>query len=236
LARRWRWPYRHGRACLLAALLVGAAGAAGGAWYWRAGQLPAAERALRDGDFAAARVYLDRCLSWSPGDPEALCLAARLERVEGRYEAAAAHLEACQERHGVTPQVALEYSLLRAQRGDLTEEWTLLLLATPDNPQTPWILEALTRAHLNALHYAVALRLADLWVRMQPDCVRALEMRGRAKEHLRIWTKALANYARVLELDPGSLAGALSPGEPVAGKFAPGRGVAAPQHPRAEPH
>jgi Tfp pilus assembly protein PilF len=171
--------------------------------YWRSGQLPAAERALREGNFAEARARLSRCLSWSPDDPEVLCLAARLERVEGNYDAAAAFLEQCQARTGATPLLALESSLLRAQRGDLSEERTLLQLADGDNPQTPWILEALTQAHLRAFHFALVMRLTERWLKLQPDCARALEYRGRAMEHLRVITQAVETYERALDLEPG---------------------------------
>jgi predicted Zn-dependent protease len=169
---------------------------------WRAGQLPAAERALQEGRFKEAREHLNRCLMWSPADPEVLCLAARLDRVEGNYNAAAAFLEQCDTGRGTATHFALESALLRAQRGDLSEEPRLLQLARSRSSQAPWILEALARAHLAAHHYSSALYYLDEWLKLQPDCVRGLEFRGRTLEHRATLSQAIPTYERVLRLDP----------------------------------
>jgi tetratricopeptide (TPR) repeat protein len=169
---------------------------------WRAGQLPAAERALRAGQFEEARVRLNRCLEWSPNDPEVLCLAARLERVEGNYAAAAAYLGRNDERQGTIPLCALEAALLRAQRGDLTEQQSLIQLATTDNPETPWILEALARAQMDVLQYRRALDFLDAWLRIDPGCVRALEWSGRMLEWIHHIDDALSRYDKALRIDP----------------------------------
>jgi tetratricopeptide (TPR) repeat protein len=174
-----------------------------GVLHWRAEQLPSAERALRDGRFAEAREHLSRCLSWSPDNADVLCLAARLERVEGHLDAAATRLEQCQQRNGTSPRSALESSLLRAQRGDLLDEKILLKLADDDNPQSPWILEALARAHMDALRFRHALVYLDRWLKLQPECVRALEWRGRMLEYIRHIDDALRVYEEVIRLEPG---------------------------------
>jgi len=203
LARLWIWARNHLRLCIVLTLLVAGLGAGIGVLRWRAGQLPAAERALREGRFAEARDHLNRCLSWSPDDPDVLCLAARLERVEGRYDAAAGYLDRCQARQGTTTALcALEAELLRIQRGDLSQATTVLGLADADNPQTPWILEAVARALMNDLQFRPALAYLDRWLRLQPDCVRALEMSGHMLEKIHRIDDALRRYERALQLDP----------------------------------
>jgi tetratricopeptide (TPR) repeat protein len=176
-----------------------------GVWHWKAEQLPAAERAMAEGNFGKARLHLDRCLSWSPKDPEVRALAARLERVDGHLDAAAVHLERYQSRHGFSSLAALESSLLRVQSGDFSEESSLIQRLNAADTETPWILEALARGHLQASHWPTAMTYLDDWLKLQPDCVRALEWRGRTLERLTSITKAVKSYERALELDPSRL-------------------------------
>jgi tetratricopeptide (TPR) repeat protein len=202
LSQLWLWPRNHAKVCVLMALAACGVAAGLGVLRWRAGQQPAAERALHDGRFAEARDFLGRCLSWSPADPEVLCLAARLERVEGHYDAAAAYLEKSQEWSGTNTLCALEAALLRVQRGDLTDQQSLLQLVAARDPQTPWILEALARAQMDALQYRRALDLFDAWLRLEPNCVRALEWSGRMLEMIHYVDDALKRYEKALEIDP----------------------------------
>jgi Tfp pilus assembly protein PilF len=193
------------RAAVLVASAACAAGAGIGVWHWRVEQLPAAERALAEGNFGKARFHLDRCLSWSPNDPDVLALTARLERVDGHIDAAAVLLERCQSRHGISSLAALESSLLRVQSGDLSEETPLIQRLTTADAETPWILEALARGHLQASHWPTAMLYLDGWLKLQPDCVRAHELHGRTLERLTSMTKAMKSYERALELDPSRL-------------------------------
>jgi predicted Zn-dependent protease len=204
LARVGRWPLRHPKTCALLALVLALGGLAAGAGvlYWRAGQFPAAEQALSAGRFDEARHHLRRCLSWSPDDPDVLCLAARLERVEGHYEEAAAYLDECVRRHGAGRLSSLEATLLRTQQGDLSEERVLLGLVHAADPQSPWILEALARANLEALRFRQASVCLQLWLKEQPDCARALELHGNTLEHMAAIPPATKAYERALQLDP----------------------------------
>jgi tetratricopeptide (TPR) repeat protein len=173
-----------------------------GVLWWRAAQFWAAERGLREGDLVATRTRLTRCLTYWPRDAAVLCLAARLERVEGHYDTAAALLGNCVQHNGPTPLSALEAALLQAQRGDLTDERALVSLIEAKNPESAWILEALARAHLGALRFRPALRFLDRWLNIQPDCVRALELKGRIFEHTGRVPDAAKVYEQALELDP----------------------------------
>jgi tetratricopeptide (TPR) repeat protein len=204
LAPVWRWSCNHPR--LYVAIALSACGVGVGAGLvvlrWRAEQLPAAERALRAGSFAEARLRLDRCLGWSPADADALCLAARLERVEGNYDAAEALLEKCQSRHGSTRLGTLEYCLLQAQSGDLSQERTLIGLAEADPEQAPWIWEAMARARMDTMQCRPAILCLDAWLKLQPECARAVEWRARMLEQILRFDDALATYERALHLEP----------------------------------
>jgi predicted Zn-dependent protease len=184
-------------------LALGGLAAGAGVLYWRAGQFPAAEQALSAGRFDEARDHLRRCLSWSPDDPDVLCLAARLERVEGHYKEAAAYLDECVRRHGASRLSSLEATLLRTQQGDLSEERVLFGLVHAADPQSPWILEALARANLDALRFRQATVCLQLWLKAQPDCARALDLHGAALEHRGEILAATRAYERALQLDPG---------------------------------
>jgi tetratricopeptide (TPR) repeat protein len=146
---------------------------------------------------------LNRCLTYWPLDAEVLSLAARLERLEGRFEAAEALLEKCVRHNGPTSFSSLEATLLQVQRGDLEEEGLLLGLVDSGNRQSPWILEALARAHLAALRFRPALNRLEKWLKIQPDCPRALELQGRILEHTGWADKAVQIYERLLQQHPG---------------------------------
>jgi tetratricopeptide (TPR) repeat protein len=196
------WCRAHPR-ILLGLLVVACAGAVGiGLICWRQSQLRWAERALRTGDLVEARLRLSRCLDYWPRDAQVLCLAARLERVEGRYDEAEALLARCVRQDGPSSFSGLEAALLQAQRGDLTDEALLLKAAGAGNPESPWILEAIARAHLSALRFRPALLRLQQWLEIQPDCLRALELQARIFEHTRRGPEAMTAYQRVLELDP----------------------------------
>jgi tetratricopeptide (TPR) repeat protein len=195
------WCRSHPKTVLGA--LVAVCACAAGLVYWPHVQLVRAERALRKGDLIEARVLLARCLDSWPQDAKVLCLAARLERVEGRHDDAEDLLARCVKYNGAGGLSALEAALLRAQRGDLTDEALLLKAAVPGNPESPWIFEALARAHLTALRFNPALKRMQQWLEVQPECVRALELEARLYEHTRRSEKAIENYERVLEIQPG---------------------------------
>jgi tetratricopeptide (TPR) repeat protein len=150
------------------------------------------------------RTRLDRCLTYWPRDAAVLCLAARLERVEGRYAKAAKLLGDCVQHNGPTKFSALEAALLQAQHGDFTDERSLLDVADSKNPESPWILEALARAHLSALRFRPALRFLDRWLKIQPGCARALEIKGRILENTGHVPDAAIIYEQVLETDPAA--------------------------------
>src|SRR5262249_19136694 len=138
---------RPERVLVVLAVLIGLTGGTIGIW-WAQGQRPAAEEALARGDLEEAGRHLAWCLRIWPRDTTIQLLAARLARRQDRYDEATHHLEACQRLGGVSAESALEWSLLRAQQGDLADEGLLLERIGQDRPETPMILEALVQGYL----------------------------------------------------------------------------------------
>jgi Tfp pilus assembly protein PilF len=193
--------------CLLTALAVLAllgGGALAGRQWWALAQLDAARLALDRRDHAEAERRLDACLRIRPEDAEAHFLACRAARLAGSLDAADEHLRACQRRQGVTPQNALEWTLIQAQRDGLGEwESDLRARLERDDPDAVWILDVFTARLMHDRRLIEARRSLDQWLQRRPDEVVALVRRGWVAEHLIDRHAALADYRRALELDPG---------------------------------
>jgi tetratricopeptide (TPR) repeat protein len=140
--RRRRW-------LLLAALLLALSAYPG--WYgvcllrFRRDRA-AAEKALAEYDFAAARDRLASCLRLWPSDPPTRLLAAQAARRDGDLAAAEEHLEAYRTLRdgGGGPERTLEWSLIEAERGRVKDvQGFLLSCLEVHHPASEQILEAL---------------------------------------------------------------------------------------------
>jgi tetratricopeptide (TPR) repeat protein len=196
---------RHpGGMLLVLAALLGLVGGAACAVVWALGQRPAAEDALARDDLEGARRHLAWCLRFWPRDPAVHLLAARLARRQDAFEESARHLAECQRLHGVTAESALEWTLLRAQQGDLADEDPLLSRVEQDRPEAPLILEALVEGYLAASRLPEAHTTVDRLLARRPDHFRAHLWRGIIAEGLGRPEDARAEYAKALALDPAS--------------------------------
>jgi tetratricopeptide (TPR) repeat protein len=131
-------------------------------------------------------------------------LAAQTARRLGDYEAAERHLARCKEiRGGPTPEVELEQVLIRAERGGMDSVTPYLRsLVEEDHPASPLILDALARGYMRAFRYGDAYAIATLWQDRWPDDIQANFFAGYVNELIGSETQAVADYRRVLELDP----------------------------------
>src|SRR5262249_39166921 len=130
----------------------------------------AAQRALEDRDFDAARAHLAICLQIEPDSAPTHFLAARTERRAGDLGAAKDHLFLCQERKDVTDDTVLEWALLQAQSGHLLDvEEYLQQRLRADSADSLLILEVLSWEYIWALRLVEARRLLDLWLQKRPD-------------------------------------------------------------------
>jgi tetratricopeptide (TPR) repeat protein len=180
-------------------------GVAAGALLWPDHLFRWGQRALARREFAQAQRAFEHYLWYRPRSAAAHLLAARAARRGDAPADAERHLTACQELAGVRPDSALEWSLLRAQQGDLGEvEQELRSLSARDGPDTAVILEALVKGYLASERPGDALDTADALLRREPDHPGAHLWRALAAEALHHRAEALPDYRRAVELDPGS--------------------------------
>lgn len=198
----WGHPVR----ALLALLLLGLIGWTGysGGWdLWARFHLWQAQRALAQGDLPRARASLEVCLRVRPNSAAFHCLAAQVARRRGAYDEAEWHLGECRRLQGPAEAIDLEGALLCAQRGDLARvESRLWAAIRKDHPETPLILEALTKGYAQTYRMPQALNCVQGWLERQPDNVQAVCWRGLIWERLYHFQEALEDYRRVVDLDP----------------------------------
>src|SRR5262245_17650479 len=200
LIKPWTWGWR----VWLVLARVSAAGWWGGrnAWAWQQRRAGAQALALYHAD--EARDHLAACLAIWPNDRQALLLASRAARRAGRYEEAEQHLRACEQSLARSDDVALEWSLLRAASGDLDDplEEFLQRQVQRDPSLGALVSEALTEGYARQYRIYEAFLCVDRWLKMQPDNVQALYLRGKVHTQTKKLQKGVPDYQRVVELDP----------------------------------
>ncbi len=196
-ARRHPWLVA-GSAVFLIGLVVG------GSYLWGLHQFRAAEKALSEEKLDEAREHIVSCLRIWYRAPSAYLLAARIERVGGNYPLAERYLSYCiRLQGGASEQTQLEQILLRAQSGELAEvEQGLWECVNTNHPDSPRILETLTRIYVRESRFGGAVTCLTIWLEREPTVVRAWHWRGWAYENLMQLDKAISDYEKTLELDP----------------------------------
>src|SRR5262249_6158612 len=111
-------------------------------------------------------------------------LASQAARRRGDLDEAAKCLRECKRLNGPQEPMALEFRLLKLQRGDRAEADELLKLCQqhPEAPGTPLILEALLESSLNLVAPGYRVPPAAQLVQMTP-------MRERVEKALPLWFK-----------------------------------------------
>jgi tetratricopeptide (TPR) repeat protein len=170
-------------------------------WAWHHYRL--AEQAVEQRDFALARAELACCLRVWPNSAEVHLLAARTARRATSYDDAEQHLKECQRLGWPVEEIGLERDLISAQRGEVAGiEDQLVQCAVHDHPNALLILEALCRGYIKTYRFPQALHCLELWLARRPDDVQALLWRAEVEELRSSTPEALADYRRILELDP----------------------------------
>jgi tetratricopeptide (TPR) repeat protein len=206
------WPLRAAAATFrrrpvvstAAAVVLLLGGSLGGAFLWARAEEGAARRELKAGNYAEARRHVENCLTVRRRDVGVRLLAARVAWMEGDYPRAEAHLrEATQLAGGSTEAIQLEWLLLKARAGevDLVARGLWGLVEAGD-PESPVILETMSKAYMTDLRLRPALGCLSKWLEMEPDNVTALDWRGWVLERLMNRDKAREQWERVLELQP----------------------------------
>jgi len=148
--------------------------------------------------------HLAACLRIWPHDVRAHLLAARAARRLGNYEEAEEHLrQAQQQQRQPSEEVLLEWALHRATLGHLKQTESYLLPLTREDSEEGFLAcEALAHGYQRTYRIAHAALLLDAWLKRRPDDIRALLLRGRLGSQTEGLPQALADYQRVLELEP----------------------------------
>jgi len=185
---------------VLAAAVAVAVGAPH-AWAWY--HLRAARSALTTYHPDVARDHLANCLKIWPTSAEVHLLASRAAWQSGDVETADQHLRAAQQSLGASSnEVALEWAMLHASSGNLREvDEFLQRRAAQDAAIAPVIWEAVADGYLRVYRNLDAMACLDHWLTVQPDNLRALELRGTTLQSAKQTHKAADDFRRVIQMD-----------------------------------
>jgi tetratricopeptide (TPR) repeat protein len=186
---------------LLAVVLgMGLAGMHSWAWF----HYKSALKALQKEQFKKAQAHIDSCMGIWSGSADLLRLAGRIARHNGDFKLAEKYLTECERLEG-TPSRAtvVETLLLMAQRGEVElVRGPLQKAVLQGDPDWPSILRVLCVLDILSENYGYAEAALQYWLGKDPNCVFALSLRGDVRSNTGRYTQAVADYERVLELDP----------------------------------
>lgn len=154
---------------------------------------------------------LHLALRFRPHSADLQLLAGRTARQSGNFPIAWDHLHRCRElQKGVSADLQLEEYLLRAQTGEVEEVHRFLFpYLSQEGPQTPLVLEALSHVYLFRYRFDLAGQCLQRWVKLEPDNVQALFLRGNYYVLRSQNESAIADLRHALELDPERIAARL---------------------------
>lgn len=162
-----------------------------------------AQQAIAAGKLEEGLADLERCLQIQTRNGEAHFLAARTARRNNEYQTAEKHLKRAQELAWNKDQIQLERALMRAQRENpAVVEAYLQACLHNEHPDAIYIYEAQTLGYLATYQLGAAANVLGRWLKQDPDNVRALFWRGTAREAAQMEDEAMADYRRVLALNP----------------------------------
>ena len=197
------WLRRHPWRVLTVLALLGGGAAAAAPHLWAWYHLRAGRSALERCHDDEALAHLRCCLEAWPANTTAHLLACRAARRLEHFDEAERHLREYQRlQGGSADDVAFEWALYRAAKGDLGEVEPFLL-ESARGPRAVLVCEALAQGYLRVYRIRDALACLEPWLEREPDNVRALILRGNAFWQSRSLLKASRDYERVAELDPG---------------------------------
>jgi tetratricopeptide (TPR) repeat protein len=197
LRRRWLWVVGG----LLALVAIGLAAASPHlrAWY----HLRVARAELQHYHTAQAQRHLQVCRETWPDSPEVLLLAARAERRALHYSEAQDLLDRYQRARGLDDAFSSEQLLLSAERNvDRVADQCWRYIAQ-DRPDTPLLLEALTRGYFRKYNLPAVRACLDRWLEIEPENPQAHYLDGQYRlTYAHKQSAAAASFRRALELDP----------------------------------
>jgi len=182
--------------------ILGLAG--GGAYFYAVHHWHAAQQAVKENRLDDARASLRVCSFVWPRSVPVQILAARVDRLDGEFDSAEQHLnEAKRLAKGSTPEIQVEYLLMRVQRGEEDEvAGELIGYVQSDYPERALILEMLSRAYMRNMRHGPAFTCLTAWMKAEPDSFEPYQWRGWVLERLNDWGGAMKDYEKALELNP----------------------------------
>jgi tetratricopeptide (TPR) repeat protein len=201
------WLPRRRRLRVLFPVLLLLGATLGGVHGWAAWNARAAREAFADRRYDDARSHLQHCLWAWPGSLPIRLLAARIERLDSRFDRAEQYLRECKNLAGeTTVDIQVEEHLLWAQQGAADRVFPFLWRQVEaGNPDAPAILETLALVFMQGTRFRPALLVLDRWVQLQPDTVRALDWRSLARLRTQQLPLAAADCEAVLRLESAHL-------------------------------
>lgn len=198
--------YRHpGRAASIFVLLLFILSGVGMivAYLWASYHLRAARSALERYHTSEAIPHLRAALFVWSRDPETLLLSARAARRTDAFDRADRYLDRYQEVRGTDDEaLLLERVLVAAERGDVDSVSKYCQgLVKQDHPDTPLILEALSRGYLRMYRLHEAEFCIKEWFRHQPDNTQALLIQAQLYDLQGRQSEAIASYRSALMID-----------------------------------
>jgi tetratricopeptide (TPR) repeat protein len=187
----------------LLALVVITAGVAG-VFGWAQYHLFQARAAVEHQDFVRAHGHMVNVLRVWPRSAALHLEAAQIARRGHLFAEAEQHLADCQRLHqGVNDAIRLERLLLRAMDGDVAAvQESLWRLIDADHPDKLAILEALVQGYMKISFSGAGQAAIARLLELQPDNVVGLYGRGVGWEHLEDEESAIADFRRVLAIQP----------------------------------
>jgi len=182
------------------ALSLGIAGIFGWAEYHHA----QARAAVARQDFASAYAHLSNVLRVWPRSAATHLEAAQIARRGGLLAEAEQHLADCQRFYnGVNDAIRAERLLLRAMDGDVAAvQESLWHMIDEDHPDKIAILEALVQGYMKLSVSGGGRAAIARLLELQPDNAIGLYWRGVGWEHLEDDESAIADFRRVLAIQP----------------------------------
>ncbi|MFM7149981.1 MAG: tetratricopeptide repeat protein, partial [Gemmataceae bacterium] len=223
------WAGRHSRLRTLLVAVVVLAGLAGSVHAFGMYRWNQARSALSQGKGAEAYERIAPCLRIWPWSVSTQLFGARTARVAGHPEESEALLKKCLRlHHGASPEIQLEFLLLRVQMGEVDDVAGILTqMVDEGHPESQMILETLAGAYMHNLRYRPALAVLNRWIRFDPDAAKAYEWRGWVYDRMNYPKDSLQDFLKALELDPNMIPARLRAAEIYMERSNP---------PEAEPH
>lgn len=200
-------PRRHRPLYYVLAVLLAAAVA----WYgvcsvlWRDAHQKA-QRAMRLRDWTTAEEHLARCRWTSPRDPQTWLISAQVARRSGDRDQSQAWLDKAEQLGASEKDVRLERLLDYGQWEFSPEiESRLAEQLETNRSDYPLVAEVLTGEYMRLYRLPEAQGILDRWVELDPDDTEPFVRRAWVAERQLDFDAALADYRRVIAMDPQRL-------------------------------